>query len=361
MSWKSVKLFRFTSLSLVTKLMFFYSVSTIGLLSAIAIFLYPTFLKIKDKINIHGASYITAECYEKIIISLLMGSLFSIFLGYLVAKRGLNRMRDFELKIEQITADSLHEKIDVNEWPKELKRLGLKFNTMLARIQSSFNQLSQFSSDIAHELRTPLTNLTGMTELALSKPSCCDQYRTMLEKYMDEYQHLSNLIESLLFLARSDHGQYIMNKKVINVREEILKICDYYQALADEEKITLTCLGEANLTVDLLLFKRTINNLISNAIRYSYPHGKIVINIQHTDEWLEIAIADTGKGIPDKDLTRIFDRFYRVDSSRSSHSGGIGLGLAIVKSITHLHKGKITIKSQLNVGTTVSLFLPKLV
>lgn len=127
---KNVNIFRFKTLSLVTKLMLLYSLSTIGLLSAIGVFLYPTFIKITEKINGSEASYITAECYEKIIITLLFGSLCSVIFGHFIARNGLNRMREFENKMETITADSLHERIHIDEWPIELKSFGKKFNMM---------------------------------------------------------------------------------------------------------------------------------------------------------------------------------------------------------------------------------------
>lgn len=267
-------------------------------------------------------------------------------------------MREFENKIEQITANSLDERIDLKEWPKELKSFGNKFNTMLDRIETSFIQISQFSSDIAHELRTPITNLLGITEIELSKKQCSDDNKIMLEKYMYEFQHLSKLIENLLFLARSDHGQLVLKKEIVNAREEILKIFDYYQAVADENNIELSCNGNANISVDFLLFKRAINNLISNALKYTKANGKIEINVKADDQGVNISVIDTGEGIPAEHLHRIFDRFYRVDQSRSSHSGGIGLGLAIVKSIIDLHQGKISVQSQLEIGTTVSINFP---
>ena len=168
---KNANLFRFGSLSLVNKLMFLYSFLNLSLLSAIILFLSPTFLNL-----------FIPDCIEKIIATLLLSSLISILFGYLVAKKGLNRMREFENKIEQTTANSLDERIDLNEWPKELKSFGNKFNIMLDRIQTSFVQLSQFSSDIAHELRTPINNLRGLTEVELSKKQYSDGHQIMLEK-----------------------------------------------------------------------------------------------------------------------------------------------------------------------------------
>lgn len=358
MFWKSVSFFRSKSLSLVTKLMLFYSLSTIGILTAIGLFLYPTFVKTMQQLHGSQASYITAECFEKIIITLLLGSLSAVIFGHVIARNGLKRMREFEDKMEQITVDSLHERIHLEEWPKELKNFGKKFNMMLDRIQTSFIQLSQFSSDIAHELRTPIHNLRGMTEVALANEKYPDDYRRMLETYMNEYQHLSKLIENLLFLARSDHGQMVLKKEMINVEKEILNICDYYQAIADENEITLTCCGSATLFADPILFKRTISNLISNALNATKSQGKVSVAITTSEQWVMVSVNDTGIGLLPEAIPRIFDRFYRVDASRSSQSGGLGLGLAMVKAIVDLHQGKIAVESRVEQGTSIFLRLP---
>lgn len=356
MYWKLVNLFNFKSLSLVNKLMLFYILSIIGILSAIGLFLYPTFLKIMEQINKSQASNITAECYEKIIIILLITSLSTLYFSRLIAKNGLKRLREFENEMEKITIESLHNRINLNEWPKELTSLGKKFNTMLDRIQTSFVQISQFSSDIAHELRSPINNLRGITEIELAKDEHPEKYRHMLEKYMDEYHYLSKLIENLLFFARSDNGQIALNKEIIFSRKEILNICDYYQAIAYENKIEIVCDGDISFLADLTLFKRVVSNLFFNALKYTPRHGKITIKMKSVNHYAEISIYDTGVGIPPEHLPRIFDRFYRVDSSRSSLSGG--LGLAIVKSIIELHNGKIRIESKINCGTAIYLNFP---
>ncbi len=334
MFWKSVKKLRLKSTSLVTKLMLLYSLSTIGLLGTLCLFLYPTFAKIMEQMHgIPAASHLTIECYKHLIITLLIASLAAIVFGHMISRNGLKRLREFEKKMETITAQSLEDRILLTEWPKELRSLAHRFNEMLDRIQASFIQLSQFSSDIAHELRTPLHNLKTMAETALLDNKTHQEYKQILESSMSEYHHLAKLVENMLFIARSDHGQITLKKAWIDVKEEISNICDYYQAIADEKQIILSCHGEAKIEVDPILFKRVISNLLSNALKYTLPHGCIVIAIQSIQQFVQITIKDTGVGIPSAHLINIFNRFYRVDSSRSTHSGGIGLGLAIVKSI----------------------------
>jgi len=338
--------------------MLLYSLSTMGLLGTICLFLYPTLIKMMEQINGNPASNLTIECYERIIVTLLIASLASIVFGHIISRNGLNRLKEFENKMEKITAQSLDDRIQLNEWPKELRNLADRFNGMLDRIQSSFIQLSQFSSDIAHELRTPINNLRGMTEISLVKERSPHEYRNILESCMGEYHHLSKLIENLLFIARSDHGELRLKKVLIDAQEEMAPICDYYQAVADEKQIVLSCIGQAKIEVDPVLFKRVISNVLSNALRYTPPHGKIIIDIQPMQHVVQIVINDSGTGISQEHLLNIFDRFYRVDPSRSIHSGGMGLGLAIVKSIIDLHNGKITIKSNINIGTSVCMTFP---
>jgi two-component system heavy metal sensor histidine kinase CusS len=351
------KAFRLDSLSLANRLMLLYTLSTLGILAAICLFLYPIFMKMM--LHFNGAHAMRAECYRSIILALLVSSFSAVTLGRMVAQNGIKRIQEFSEKIEKITVHSLSERINLADWPSELKGVGVKFNLMLDRLQTSFDQLSQFSSDIAHELRNPLNNLRGSTELMLRKEKLPEEYIQVLEANMSEYHHLSKLVENLLFLARSDHGQVRLEKQMLDAGTEISKIIAYYQGLLDEKKITLHLEGDGFVSVDTTLFKRIINNLLSNAIKYTPPQGKIKLKIKTlTKGWTEIAVEDSGIGIESSHLPKIFDRFYRVDSSRCVNSGGLGLGLALVKSIVDLHKGKVRIESQAQVGTTVYLELP---
>jgi two-component system, OmpR family, heavy metal sensor histidine kinase CusS len=360
MFWKIANLTRIKSWSLAAKLILCYSLTTTAIVAAACSFLFPAFEKIKHLNNNYYQDGLFSSCIEKFIIALVLSTFSAIILGYIITRNGMKHVGEFSDKMEKITADSLADRINPNDWPKELKPLSESFTIMLDRLQKSFNQLSQFSSDIAHELRNPIHNLTGITEVALSKENSVEKYREILESNIEEYHHLTKLIENLLFLARSDHGQITINKKTLDARQEILKIFDYYQPIADENKIEMICDGDAFIYVDQNLFKRVISNLLSNAIRYTSQGGRILIKIESLSDSICISINDTGMGIEEIHLAKIFDRFYRVDPSRSLQTGGLGLGLAIVKSIVNLHRGRISITSQLNIGTSVHLQLPSL-
>lgn len=370
MSLKLANLMRPKTWSLVTKLMALYSISTLGILLSVFLFLYPTLTGVLDNISekystyqsqLMGSSFkqeVKKVCVDKVIITLLFSTLGTIVLGNIVARNGLRRIRDLTEAMEKITANSLQQRLDPNDWPKELKYLGNNFNAMLNRIENSFTQLSQFSADIAHELRNPINSLRGMTEVILYSEKSPEAYQQLLESHLEEYSYLSKVIENLLFLARSDHGELTLDKEKLNTRAEINKILEYYQSVIDEKNLNLQFIGNAQINADPLLFKRVISNLLSNAVRYTPNNGDIEIHINSQDTFIEIAIHNSGEGIEAKHLPKIFDRFYCADSARSSQSGGSGLGLAIVKSIMNLHNGSIEIESIKNQNTVVNLTFP---
>lgn len=349
---------RVKSWSLVSRLMMLYALSTAGILLSIGLYLYPMFSLLMQHIHDDRSAYLSAECFQKFIIAVLLSTIASLIFGYFIAKNGLSSVQNFSDKMEKMTADSLEIKINPEDFPKELQKLGNQFNQMLDRLHISFKQLSQFSSDIAHELRNPLHVLMGTTELALTRSKSPEEYQQILASHQEEYAHLSRLIENLLFLAKADHGKVILEKENLNAKNEIENICDYYQAVTDEKNIQLSVAGDAIITVDPTLFKRVFNNILSNAVKYTPENGTVNIKIKSDIAHTQISITDTGIGIDAQHLPNLFDRFYRVDPSRSTESGGLGLGLAIVKSIVALHSGEITIKSELNQGTSVILSIP---
>ena len=325
---------------------------------AIFFFLYPSFSQLLTQIHGEEANFILARCYQNLIISLLISSLSAFILGKIVAKRGLKRLEEFSESMKKISIDSLHERIKVEVLPKEIKDLGSNFNFMLHRLENSFSKVSQFSSDISHELRHSLHHLRGITENALGKENRPQNCTDLLVLYMDEFQSLSKLTDQLLFLARTENGQIKLKRQIVSVGQEISHFFEFYKALADEKQITMACIGEAKGSVDVILFKRLINNVISNAVYYTPKGGKITVTIQGLlDNRLSITIKNTGKGIDPEHLPKLFDRFYRVDASRSSQTGGLGLGLSIVKSIVSLHQGHIEIESGPNQGVTLHVIL----
>jgi two-component system heavy metal sensor histidine kinase CusS len=212
---------------------------------------------------------------------------------------------------------------------------------------------------LAHELRTPLQNLMGEAEVILSRQRTPEEYRQILESSLEEYGTLSRTIKELLFLARAENPQTAIQRARLDVRREIDSVFEFHDAQFHELGITVTRQGDAYLDADPLLFRRALNNLISNAVRHTPKGGEIRLTARRPEaDLVEVAVSDTGCGIPAEHLSKIGDRFYRPDRTHFVHRDGAGLGLAIVKSIMALHGGSIAIESVEGTGTTVFLRFP---
>ncbi|MHB8971960.1 MAG: heavy metal sensor histidine kinase [Pirellulaceae bacterium] len=280
--------------------------------------------------------------------------------GYRIARLGIQPIEEVTKAASRIRSTTLHERLQTSGLPAELRALANTCNEMLDRLEGSFTRLSQFSADIAHELRTPVNNLRGEVEVALTRPRSIEEYREVLGSCLEEFGRLSQLIESLLFLARAENAQTAMAKEPVDVRGELTKVHEFYEAAAAEGGITLSMAVSEHVVacVNRTLFQRAVGNLVANALAHTPSGGNISLSAARDGDTVRVEVADSGKGIPPEDLARVFDRFYRVDRARSSASGGIGLGLAIVKGIVALHGGTADITSEDGRGTRVILVFP---
>lgn len=291
-----------------------------------------------------------------LLLVLLLGFCASAVVAITVTRRGLRPLSKMRRMFERVQPAHLSERVEPAGWPVELRPLAASFDAMLSRLQDSFTRLSQFSADLAHELRTPIGNMLGEAQVALRRERGPEEYRSIIESTAAECERLSAIIDSLLFLARADSAEQQLNRSAFNARAAIEKIVSFYQTLAEDRRIQINCRGDGEIFADHVLFNRAIGNLLDNALRFTPDGGKIDIEIDVVEQSTRISVKDSGVGIPAEHLPRVFDRFYRVDSSRSSE--GTGLGLALVKSILDLHGGSATIKSEPGVGTIVSLTFP---
>jgi two-component system heavy metal sensor histidine kinase CusS len=280
--------------------------------------------------------------------------------GYWIAHRGIRPVRKIADTAARIGSSTLYERLDRSGLPSELSDLAGTFNDMLDRLEDSFARLSRFSSDIAHELRTPLQNLRGEAEVVLSKERPPSEYQDLLGSSLEEYQRLSNLIDSLLFLARAEDPQTQIRREELDLKKELGLLHDFYGLSAGESGIVLRVEAPDDLraNLDRSLFQRAVGNLVENSLKHTPSGGTILLKAASAAGKAVIEVSDTGRGIPPDQLSRVFDRFYRVDPSRAPSSGGTGLGLSIVKSIMDLHGGTVEILSVPSQGTTVTLFFP---
>lgn len=287
-----------------------------------------------------------------------LAGLLSGFLGWMAARRGLAPLRNIARRASDITANSLDQRIDAGEMPVELAEVVTRLNEMLGRLKESFDRLSDFSSDIAHELRTPVSNLLTQTQVMLSKARSIDEYQDVLASNSEELERLSRTIADMLFLAKADNRLLMPTQESVDLRAEISSMLEFYEAVAEEKQLDISCQGQAEVTGDRLMLRRAAGNLLSNAIRHTPEHGRINISLESTGQEVCICVENTGGTIPPEHLSRLFDRFYRVDPSRQYSGEGSGLGLAITRSIAVAHHGEVSVSS---VGgkTAFSIRLPR--
>ena len=266
-------------------------------------------------------------------------------LGWFAVRQGNAPLYKIVTQIRGISANELNTRLRPEEVPRELAELAASLNEHLERMENSFQQLSEFSADLAHELRTPITNLMTQTQVALSKSRDLNEYQGILYSNMEEYERLAQMISDMLFLAKADNGLLLPSIESVDIKSELTKLCDYYGIWAEEKNIVLTLEGEAEIVGDALMLRRAMGNLIANGIRYTEKGGYVKIKISKNNNAVQIEIENPGTPIPAEHLSRLFDRFYRIDPSRQHNDEGVGLGLAIVKSIIESHFGSIVLES----------------
>ncbi len=270
-------------------------------------------------------------------------------------------MEEIATTARRITSSHLGERIAAEGYPYELASLALTFNNMLDGLEDSFERISRFSADIAHDLRTPVNNIRGEAEVALARARTIDEYRDALESSLEEAVRLSDLISNLLFLARTESPLTHLRLERVDVGELLEGVREYYDASAADAGVVLTSAGANEpviVELDRTLIQRAVGNLISNAVAHTPEGGTVAIQAHAEAARILIEVSDTGVGIPADALPRVFDRFFRVDPSRSKASGGTGLGLSIVQGFMQLHGGNVEIVSKPGTGTRVTLCMP---
>ena len=285
-----------------------------------------------------------------------LGIIASALIAITVSRRGLRPLGTMTNSLMRMGPHRLNERVPPADWPRELQPVAIAFDDMLDRLEDSFTRLSQFSADLAHELRTPLANIRGEAEVALTRERAPNEYRAVIESNIAECARLSGIINNLLFLARAEAAESSVHPTLFEGRAALEKIISYNEAIAEEKHLTIRSRGEGQVFADPILFGRAVSNLVDNAVRFAPDGGEITLSISANADGTEISVTDNGCGIPREHLARVFDRFYRVDPSRSTE--GTGLGLALVKSIAELHGGSVAITSERERGTTVRIHFP---
>jgi signal transduction histidine kinase len=258
-----------------------------------------------------------------------------------------------------MTFKNLSERLTPRGTRDEMDDLIGTINGMIARLESSFQRMAEFTADASHELKTPLCALRGEAELLLSKERAAEEYQEGLAHFVERFDHLNQMINDLILLSKFDATQVELKMDVLRLDLLVKDLCHLFQVLAELKNIALETgtVEEVTILGDKVRLQQLFTNLIDNAIKYT-PKGFIRVTVERNQEVALVKIKDTGIGIPKEEQEKIFKRFYCVDKSRSRDTGGVGLGLSIAEWIGHAHQGRIEVDSELGQGSTFTVFFP---
>lgn len=281
--------------------------------------------------------------------------------GYSLARRALAPVDRMAERARSITAERLRDRLPVHNPSDELGRLASVFNEMLTRLESSFEQMRRFTADASHELRTPLTAIRSVGEVGLRGKRDAAAYREIIASMLEEVDRLAHLVDRLLTLSRADNGEAKLSVDAVDLCELAEEVAAQLDVLAEEKRqsITIERAGTLHWMGDRLVLRQALLNLVDNAIKYSPVGGQITIRVAQSSTDAILDVRDTGPGIPAELQPRIFDRFYRVDESRSRDNGGTGLGLSIAKWAVEVNGGQLTLETTSSMGSTFRIVLPQ--
>jgi heavy metal sensor kinase len=291
-------------------------------------------------------------------IAVLVGAI----LGWLMAGRALIPLNSVATAAQEITGSNFQMPIPLRGAGDELDRMITAFNDMTGRLDQSFQQIRQFSTDVSHELRTPLTAIRGQLEVALITANTMEHFRDAMVNALQDVEQLSNIVRALLLLSQAESGQLVLQMAPIDLAPVVEDITEQFQIPAEEQKLTLRCEVDPTACIvkaDRTQIGRLVTNLISNAVKYTPAGGRVVVRLKCiAPESVQFVVEDNGVGISQDHLPHIFDRFYRVRPAHSKPVQGLGLGLSFVAWIVHAHNGKIDVDSVEGRGTTFTVTLP---
>lgn len=296
-------------------------------------------------------------------ILLLLAPAFIAFAGigsYYMSRRAMSSVDAITALARSINDRSLDRRLPALDSNDELQRLSDTLNQMLGRIEASFQRVRQFTADASHELRTPVSLIRIEAELALRKNRTESDYRNALTQILAESIRTSEMIDSLLSLARADSGAHVLQLRPTASLRLLAEVADDWQPMFQKQGLTFalqTPEQEVSVLADYATIRRLLFILLDNARKYTPPGGNVNLRAVTEGTRLKISVEDSGIGIESQHLPHIFERFYRVDEARSRSAGGVGLGLSLAKWIAEQHQTNIEVKSSANSGATFSFFL----
>lgn len=280
--------------------------------------------------------------------------------GYWLARKGLAPVDRMVATAAEITSSRLDRRLEAGDAHDELGRLAGTFNDMIERLQHSFEEVRRFTADAAHELRTPLSMMRTEAEVALRAPRSASRDALVFESLLEETDRLGRVVTQMLFLCREDAGIATGDQRPVVIDDLIREVADHMRVAADEKGLTLEADArvEGRVLGDPDRLRQVLFNLLDNAIKYTPSGGQVVIRGESSNGSVTIVVEDDGVGVAPEHLSHLFERFYRVDSSRGDETEGSGLGLSICRAIAEAHGGRIRIESEPGRGAKAELTLP---
>ncbi len=291
----------------------------------------------------------------------LIGLFFAVGTGEFMAGRALAPIGRMVVTAREITADRLSERLPVGNPNDEIGQMATVMNQTLARLETSFTQLTAYTANISHELRTPLTAIRSVGEIALQSSHTPQELREAIGSMLEEADRLARLVECFLTLARAEAGVLPLKLHEIDLADTTRAVVDLLRILADEKRQELKFEAEGPVVVraDAALIRQTLINVVDNAIRYT-PHDKgISVTVRERDGQAEVLVRDVGPSIPESERSLVFERFYRREGTSSRPDGGTGLGLAIARWVVEAHHGSIGFIPSGDEGNCCRMALPQ--
>jgi signal transduction histidine kinase len=297
-----------------------------------------------------------ANVRRSLFLVILGGCLLAVVIGAIMAYQITHPLRELRQAAAEIASGNLGKRVQIRG-EDEVAELARSFNEMAEALQQQEEKRRQLLADIAHELRTPLSVMRGHLEALLDGLYPLDSEH--LTPVYNETLLLQRLVEDLRTISLAEAGKLPLEKTQFDLTELIKEILEMAEAVANEKGLNLQCFVEEHLPIyaDRQRIGQVIHNILSNAFNFTPEGGVVTIRARKVDSKVEIAISDTGPGIPPEDLPHIFDRFWRKEPSRSRATGGSGLGLSIAKELVEAHGGTIEVQSTVGKGTTFTIRL----
>jgi heavy metal sensor kinase len=278
--------------------------------------------------------------------------------GFLLAKKAMSGIQRVTDTATRIGRRDLGRRVPLGNEGKEIDALVYAFNAMLERIESLLNELKQITDNVAHELRTPITRIRGIAETTLKSSGDIHEYREMTASVIEACDDLIEMIATMLEIAKTDSGVAEFDMVPLDIREIVEEAADLFVPTAEDRHVDIRLIKPSHSVMilgDRARLQRVVANLLDNAVKYTPPGGTVTLSIDADEAGVKVNINDTGMGIDEKDIPRVFERFYRGDKSRSTPGSGLGLSLAL--AIIRVHGGNIDVKST-EQGTTFIVLLP---